>query len=544
MNKYITKDLIENTYLFCRKRISDSEAAEDLSQDILYEALRVISGGKEFVSFYSWYWRMARNKYADFIAAKQNPALPIETVKGVAYDTTPIDMLVSKEKISDLNYSISRLATIYREIIVRFYLREQSIADISRDLDIPIGTVKRRLFDARKNLKERLVNMNNTGTTAYAPASVNWFWGGSGSKASQVMSSSKMAPQIMVICRSEGKTVNEIADEMGVAPIYIEDLLEKMIRESLLISPAKGKYLANCCVFPEQVYSEASLYANQTFYENDYHRKIIDKLISLKDKTTSLDFYGKSFDYSYLMWILFARAEEIMGKVGKERYVKSRSQNKKDEAEREYRLAIQYTLASEEMDYSAYEKKKSVGWSCLYQYFKTADYGRVCFVNDFECEPFPSNSEDGDWLLDRDRWVNGNNISLLIDLAENPTKELTPYEEEQAADFLKNGLLKKDGAKLIVQIPIWKNSVFEQMEGLIRDEIYGFACEYADIISQGIEEKLLPYVRKDMMSNFVYWDMHMFFKPTGILFHYGWDDLLEQPEDYSKSAAGLYIMKE
>ena len=82
------------------------------------------------------------------------------------------------------------------------------------------------------------------------------------------------------------------------------------------------------------------------------------------------------------------------------------------------------------------------------------------------------------------------------------------------------------------------------MEGLIRDEIYGFACEYADIISQGIEEKLLPYVRKDMMSNFVYWDMHMFFKPTGILFHYGWDDLLEQPEDYSKSAAGLYIMKE
>ncbi len=68
MNEHITAELIENTYLFCVKRVSDSEAAKDLAQDILYEALRAGADGKEFVSFYSWYWRMARNKYADYIA--------------------------------------------------------------------------------------------------------------------------------------------------------------------------------------------------------------------------------------------------------------------------------------------------------------------------------------------------------------------------------------------------------------------------------------------------------------------------------------------
>ena len=67
MNEFITNELIEATYLFCVKRISDTEAAKDLSQDILYEALRVVASGKEFVSFYSWYWKMARNKYADYI---------------------------------------------------------------------------------------------------------------------------------------------------------------------------------------------------------------------------------------------------------------------------------------------------------------------------------------------------------------------------------------------------------------------------------------------------------------------------------------------
>ena len=62
MNEYINGELIENTYLFCVKRVSDSEAAKDLAQDILYEAVRALSGRREITAFYSWYWKMARNR--------------------------------------------------------------------------------------------------------------------------------------------------------------------------------------------------------------------------------------------------------------------------------------------------------------------------------------------------------------------------------------------------------------------------------------------------------------------------------------------------
>ena len=96
MNEFITNELIEATYLFCVKRISDTEAAKDLSQDILYEALRVIASGKEFVSFYSWYWKMARNKYADYITSKQNSALPLETAGGMAAEIPqPIESIIA-----------------------------------------------------------------------------------------------------------------------------------------------------------------------------------------------------------------------------------------------------------------------------------------------------------------------------------------------------------------------------------------------------------------------------------------------------------------
>ncbi len=544
MNEYINGELIENTYLFCVRRISDSEAAKDLAQDILYEAVRALASGREITAFYSWYWKTARNKYADYIRHKRSPDMPIEAAGGIAADVPqPVEKLIAEEDISALNYSLSRLASSYREIMIRFYLREQSVNGIADDLKIPVGTVKRRLFDARKQLKERFDNMNNIGKSAYAPAQADWFWGGSAMQASCLMDSSKIIPQIMVICRSEQKSVNDIADEMGIAPVYLEEILEKMTEEKLLISPAKGKYLSNCCVFPRQGYTEAKLYANKAFHENGFPEKISQKLLALKDKITSLDFYGNNFEYGYLMWLLYSAAGDVFGTLGRERYLEKYKGKYADDG-REYQLTVFYILPDENFDGSFFNEMKDTRWSCLFQNFDTADYGHVSFVNGFEAPPFPNDGRrPEDWRIGRDRWVDGNNVSLLFDLAKDPAKKLTEYEEEKAAYFLKNGLLKKEGERLTVQLPIFTHAVREEMFSIIREEMRGLACEYADIIGEGVEKRLMPYVRKDMTSNFLYWDMRMFFQVTGGLFWHGWDKYLALPEDYSRSAAGLELVK-
>ena len=542
MNEFITNELIEATYLFCVKRISDTEAAKDLSQDILYEALRVIASGKEFVSFYSWYWKMARNKYADYINSKQNSILPIETAGGMAAEIPqPIESIIAAEDISQLNFSLSRLASIHREIIIRFYLKEQTVRQIADELGIPEGTVKRRLFDAKKNLKERFQNMNNIGKTAYAPADVNWFGGYSARKAFLLMGSSKICPQVMVICRSEAKTVNEIADEMGVAPLYLEEIIEKMISTSLLVSPAKGKYIANHCIFPREQYTKADIYACDIFHDDGYAKKINDVLLSLKDKITALDFYGNNFDYSYILWILYVIAGDFFGIHGKNHYIAK--YNIKDEAERKYRLTMHYTLPDETFDTSIRSRLRTANWSNLHQDFTTSEYGKIEFVNDYEYEPFPNdNNDETDWLKGRDKWIDGNNIVLLVALSENPEKKFSVHEEAVVADFLKNGLLKKENDKLIVQLPIFRREIYNEICELVSAEIKPIAEEYADKVGVNVEKILLPYVRKDLMSNFIHWDMRMFFQQTCSLFYYGWDKALAQPEDYSKSAAGLYIL--
>lgn len=546
MNEHITNELIEATYLFCVKRISDTEAAKDLSQDILYEAIRVISSGKEFVSFYSWYWKMARNKYADYISCKKDQTLPIEIAGGMAAEMPqPIETLIAAEDISQLNFSLSRLASIHREIIIRFYLKEQSVRQIANDLAVPEGTVKRRLFDAKKNLKERFEKMNNIGKTAYAPAEVDWFWGYSAMKASLLMDSSKICPQVMVICRNEAKSVNEIADEMGVAPVYLEEILEKMLGANLLVSPAKGKFLANCCVFPKETYIKTKVYANQVFHDSGYAERIIEKLIMLKDNITALGFYGNNFDYDYLMWILCVAASNCFGKASKEHYLEKYKGKFANEAERKYRLTMEYVLPDESFDGSVWEKLRECNWSGLHQNFTTTEYGFLEYVNDYEMKPFPDEGwDDNDWRRGRDRWVDGNNIALLVSLSENPQRELSVHEEAIAADLLKNGLLKKVDSKLIVQLPVMKRESYEKICELLYYELKELAEEFADRVSEGVEKMLFPYVRKDLMSNFVHWDMQMFFQLTGALFHYCWNDYLAKPDDYSTSAAGLYILTE
>ncbi len=531
MKDQINSELIESTYLFCFKRVSDSEAAKDLAQDILCAALTALNKGKVIKDFHGWYWRMARNKYADHIRRKKDPSLPLDCAGGVVSDfSDPTETLIADEELSALNYSLSRLAAVQRELVIRFYLKEQTVERIARELHIPAGTVKYRLFEARKNIKERLDNMNNYGKSSYAPADVNWFCGFSCMEASETMRNN-IAQQAMVICRSEAMDINNIADEIGVAPVYLEPVLEKMEKESIVKKQGKSKYIANHCVFPTQVYHDADYEAYKVFREGNYPQRITETLLNLKGEITALPFYGNDFDYSYLMWILYVYAADKFGIIGNENYLRKYGDKYPDEEERYYRMTVKFTLPDENINC---HDIKFMSWSNLHQPFDTPNI--LEYVNDFECKPFPD---------ERDKWVNATNITLLEALTENPKKTLNSCEEEQAAKFIECGLLKKQGSGLKVMLPLINRDVFNRLTTLIENAFKKDAEEFSEQVGERVEKILLPYVRKDLMSNFIHWDMRMFFQPTAYLFHYGVEEanVLEKPADYERSAAGLYIIR-
>lgn len=548
VDNYINDKLIEATFLFCRKRISDSEAAKDLAQDILCEGIKTLRSGKEPVSFYSYYWRMARNKYVDYIRYKREPALPLETAGGVVSENPhPSDKLVQREEIARLNLSLSRLSDIHREIIIRFYLKQQPVSKIARELNVPVGTVKGRLFDARKKLKERFDTMTNTGKSAYAPYTLNWFWGYNCGKATEIFNS-KIAQQVMVLCGQNGKSLNELADEMGVAPVYLEQVIDEMVTEKLLFQPVKNKYLSCCCVFPQNEYIKASAAEYIANIENNIPEKVCKAVYGVKDEIMSLDFYGKDLGFDYLCWEFLIRAANFVGYIAMNYYSSKLEDKYPDETDRKFRMTVQYLNPEEEADYSCYPdgKWKGMNWSNLHQNFKTASHGTVEYVNDFDQEPFP-HKFNGELLNGvRDYWINGNNISLLLDLAKDPEKPLNKYEEEIAADFVKNGILAKTDKGLKVMMPIFPTEVSHKIDEIIQKAVEPIAKETVELIAGKVEKLLLPYVRKDLMSNFIHWDMRMFFQPINVVMYYGMyeSDHLSKHEDFEHSAAGLWLMTE
>lgn len=96
----LSDELINSTYLYCYKRLSDTNAAEDLAQEILLEAVKAIRGGTKIESFYPWYWRLAANRYARYIDRKNSDSsTPIETLGGsvAVYDDTEIRLIFESD---------------------------------------------------------------------------------------------------------------------------------------------------------------------------------------------------------------------------------------------------------------------------------------------------------------------------------------------------------------------------------------------------------------------------------------------------------------
>ena len=141
-------------------------------------------------------------------------------------------------------------------------------------------------------------------------------------------------------------------------------------------------------------------------------------LFNLKDKITALDFYGNHFDYNYLLWIFYVIAGDFFGIHGRNYYIQK--YNIKDEAERKFRMTMQYTLADE--NFALDEKLRGKTCSNLHQDFITLEYGTIEFVNDFATDPFPTEENEDEifWSGGRSTWIDGTNIALLVSLSEHP----------------------------------------------------------------------------------------------------------------------------
>jgi RNA polymerase sigma factor (sigma-70 family) len=128
----------------------DPEAAWDVTQESWLGILRGLARLDDPGCFASWAFRIVTNKARDWVHRRQKrkPAGGIDVERLSASDEA-----LRCETSLDLGSVLRRLPPDQGAILSLYYLEGLGIADVSRVLGIPEGTVKSRLHAARAAFK-------------------------------------------------------------------------------------------------------------------------------------------------------------------------------------------------------------------------------------------------------------------------------------------------------------------------------------------------------------------------------------------------------
>ncbi|MEM8864020.1 MAG: sigma-70 family RNA polymerase sigma factor [Planctomycetota bacterium] len=137
------------------------EDAHDIAQDALVQALTKLDRFRRDSAFFTWLYRIAFNR-AVSVSRKRRERVSLDGLRedgGVEPNSTgprPEEHTLGCERVELVHQALATLAEDHRQVLV---LREfdgldyQQIAEI---VEVPVGTVRSRLFRARSQLREAL----------------------------------------------------------------------------------------------------------------------------------------------------------------------------------------------------------------------------------------------------------------------------------------------------------------------------------------------------------------------------------------------------
>jgi RNA polymerase sigma factor (sigma-70 family) len=153
-------------YNFVFRMVKNKAEAEDLTQETFIKAFNALSSFNSEYAFSTWLYKIAVNNTIDYFRKKRLRTFSIDTPIQVKdgdlqrefEDTNlgPEHGLISQEKSLQIKNAIDSLPEKYREAILLRHTMDRSYEEISEELDVPLGTVKVRIFRAREMLKKKL----------------------------------------------------------------------------------------------------------------------------------------------------------------------------------------------------------------------------------------------------------------------------------------------------------------------------------------------------------------------------------------------------
>ena len=149
-------------YKFAYRLCSDSAMSEDLTIRTLARAVKAEGEFKSEPAYFSFLCAILVNLRRDDLRLKAANALVfMDEIPDVADSRPdPLEALAAKSDAEAVRMAVSRLSPVLRETVVMRYFADLPVAGIAEALAVPEGTVKFRLSEGRRRIREFLSQRN------------------------------------------------------------------------------------------------------------------------------------------------------------------------------------------------------------------------------------------------------------------------------------------------------------------------------------------------------------------------------------------------
>lgn len=161
----ITEAYMHSLYQLAMSLCHDHHTAEDLVQETLITGYLQLGTLRDATKLGSWLHQILRNKYQNLVT--RNPSTESEEALYLLIDKrTPEQLLVSQESQMEFTeswrHTFASLSPALRETAMLYFWVHLPMEQIAMRQSIPLGTVKRRIHDARKQLQNMLIHSEKT----------------------------------------------------------------------------------------------------------------------------------------------------------------------------------------------------------------------------------------------------------------------------------------------------------------------------------------------------------------------------------------------
>lgn len=146
---------LDRLYAFCRRLVWDEHRAEDLAGDVIVLVLRKWSNYDRGRPFWPWLWRLAVRRWQTECRRHrvgEQPFLEDADSDREGREPDALDDLVRREDRDRVRAAVDALPDHLRGVVLLRYADGLDCPDIADALGVPVGTVYRRLYDAKQRL--------------------------------------------------------------------------------------------------------------------------------------------------------------------------------------------------------------------------------------------------------------------------------------------------------------------------------------------------------------------------------------------------------